>query len=89
MKDEFKFNAPTIATERFVTTTKPIVDGNKVTLDDTVLVGSKNSVLKVVEVPYSAQFPDENGSYDQICYCLDYTLYQGETDFELKITFNK
>lgn len=89
MQDKFKFNAPTIATERFVTTTKPIVDGNKVTLGDTVLVGSRNSVLKVVEVPYSAQFPDENGSYDQICYCLDYTLYQGERNFELRITFNK
>ena len=87
MHDKFRFNAPTIATERFVTTTKPIVDGNRVTLDDTVLVGSKNSVLKVIPVPYSAQFPDENGSYDQICYCLDYTLYKGERNFELKISF--
>lgn len=85
MHDKYDIEKGIKITERFVTTTKPRVKGNTVGLDDVHIVGSDNAILKIAEVPYSAQFPDEKGSYDQICYCLDYVLKEGETEFTLKI----
>ena len=89
MHDKFKADKGIKITERFVTTTKPRVKGSTVALDDVHIVGSDNSTLKIAEVPYSAQFPDENGSFDQICYCLDFVLNEGEKDFKLKIIAGK
>ena len=85
MHDTYTIKDGIKITERFITTTKPRVKGNTVALDNIHIVGSDNSKLKIAEVPYSAQFPDEKGSYDQICYCLDYVLKKGEKDFKLKI----
>ena len=89
LKDEFKTSKELKITERFVSTTKPRVKGNTVHIDDIYLIGGDTAVLKIVEVPYSAQFPDENGSYDQICYCFDYELKEGAREFTLKIQIGK
>ena len=85
MHDTYTIEKGIKITERFVTTTKPRVKGNTVALDNIHIVGSENSKLNIAEVPYSSQFPDEKGSFDQICYCLDYVLNEGEKDFKLKI----
>lgn len=85
MRDVYEIDGKTKITERFVSTTKPRVNGNTIALDNVYLVGSDNATLKIAEVPYSAQFPDEKGSYDQICYCFDYELKEGESEFVLKI----
>ena len=85
MRDVYEIDGKTKITERFVSTTKPRVNGNTIALDNVYLIGSDNATLKIAEVPYSAQFPDEKGSYDQICYCFDFELKEGESEFVLKI----
>lgn len=85
MRDVYEIDGKTKITERFVSTTKPRVNGNTIALDNVYLVGSDNATLKIAEVPYSAQFPDEKGSHDQICYCFDFELKEGESEFVLKI----
>ncbi|MBQ3018945.1 MAG: hypothetical protein IJD89_08375, partial [Clostridia bacterium] len=89
LKDNYKLSKNLKITERFVSTVKPRVKGNTVHIDDVYLIGSDNSTLKIAEVPYSAQFPDEKGSFDQICYCFDYQLNEGETEFTLKIQIGR
>lgn len=85
MRDVYEIEGNAKITERFVSTTKPRVNGNTIALDNVYLVGSDSATLKIAEVPYSAQFPDENGSFDQICYCFDFELKEGEKEFVLKI----
>ena len=87
MHDKFTFSDKTKIVERFVTTIKPQVDGNTVTLGDVRLSTTSNATLNVVEQPYVDQLPDENGKYEQICYLLDYTLNDGTTEFDALIEF--
>ena len=87
MYDKFTFSDKTEITERFVTTIKPVVDGTTVTLDDVILSTSSDVTLRVIEQPYVDQLPDENGSYDKICYLLDYTLNGDLSEFHATIEF--
>ena len=87
MRDEFEFTDDAVITERFVTTYKPRVEGNIAYVDDVRVICECDATLKVVEQPFVDQLPDENGSYNKICYLLDYTLNNGNTTFKATIDF--
>ena len=85
--DKFTFTEPAVITERFVTTYKPRIEGNSVYVDDVRVTCNCDATLNIVEQPYVDQLPDENGSYNKICYLLDYTLNGDLTEFSLTIDF--
>ena len=87
--DRYEFDGDAVITERFVTTVKPIVDGNSVILDDVRFTCEGGATLNIVEQPYVDQLPDENGNYNKICYLLDYTLNKGVYEFAATIDFIK
>lgn len=85
--DKFTFNDKAKITERFVTTIKPIIDGSTVIVDDVRLSTSSEVTVNVIEQPFVDQLPNENGSYNKICYLIDYTLIGNTTDFVAVIDF--
>ena len=85
--DRFEFDGESVITERFVTTIKPIVEGDSVILDDVRMSCHGGAALNIVEQPYVDQLPDENGNYNKICYLLDYTLDKGVCEFRAVIDF--
>jgi len=85
--DRFEFSEDAEITERFVTTIKPVVEGNTVILDDVTFTCDSEASLTVKEQPYVDQLPDEKGSYNKICYLLDYTLSKGITEFKATVKF--
>ncbi|MBQ9744556.1 MAG: heparinase II/III family protein [Clostridia bacterium] len=85
--DRYEFDGEARITERFVTTIKPIVDGNTVILDDVRFTCTSEAALNIVEQPYVDQLPDENKNYNKICYLLDYTLCEGVMEFKATIDF--
>lgn len=87
MRDEFEFDGTAVITERFVTTFKPRVEGNIAYVDDVRVICECDATLNVVEQPFVDQLPDENGSYNKICYLLDYTLNNNTTTFKATIDF--
>ena len=87
--DKFEFSEKAVIIERFVTTIKPKIDGNTAIMDDVRFTATSDATLNVVEQPYVDQLPDENGSFDKICYLLDYTLNGDTTEFKATIDFLK
>ena len=87
--DKYEFSDDAVITERFVTTIKPVIDGDSVVLEDVRFVCHGGASLNVVEQPYVDQLPDENGNYNKICYLLDYTLNKGVTEFKATVEFTK
>lgn len=87
MHDKFTFSGKTKITERFVTTIKPYVDGSSVIVDDVRLSTSSDVTLNIIEQTYADQLPDENGSYEKLCYLIDYTLNGDAEDFYATIDF--
>ena len=87
--DKFEFSEKAVITERFVTTIKPKIDGNTAIMDDVRFTATSDATLNVVEQPYVDQLPDENGSFNKICYLLDYTLNGDTTEFKATIDFLK
>ena len=85
--DRYEFSEKPVIVERFVTTIKPIVKGNSVILDDVRFTLESEATLNIVEQPYVDQLPDENGSFNKICYLLDYTLADGVMEFKATIDF--
>ena len=67
-----------------MTNIKPRIEGNTLWIDDVRLTPKTNATLKVVEQPYFDQFPDAEGKFARIAYCIDYTLAAGETAFCLE-----
>ena len=86
LTDTYDYQGEVPATERFITNIKPRVEGNSLWLDDVCLTLASNATLNVFEQPYFDQFPDAEGKYARTCYCLDYTLGEGETEFKLILT---
>lgn len=89
MHDKFTFSSDVKITERFVTTIKPKKEGTTVIIDDVRLSTPSNVTLDIIEQIYVDQLPNENGSYDKICYLIDYTLNGDTTDFYATIDFLK
>ncbi|MBO5312464.1 MAG: heparinase II/III family protein [Clostridia bacterium] len=87
LRDKFTFTTEPKITERLVTTIKPRVDGNSLILGDVRVTLNSPATLNIVEQEYVDQLPDENGNYNQIAYCLDYTLDKGCFDFAITIDF--
>ena len=87
MRDAFKFSEKAVITDRLVTTTKPRVENGIVYLDDIRVICECDATLNVIEQPYVAFLPDENGNHNQICYLLDYTLNGDTTEFKATIDF--
>ncbi len=85
--DKFTFSEKAVITERFVTTIKPQIKDNIAYIDDVRLICECDATLNVVEQPYISQIPDESGNYNQICYLLDYTLNNDNTEFKATIDF--
>ena len=85
--DKFTFEGGAKITERFVTTIEPRVEGNTVIMGDVRLTAHGDVDLNVVYQDYVSQLPDENGKYEQVCYCIDYTLKGDDTEFRATIDF--
>ena len=85
--DKFSFDGKAKITERFITTIKPRIEGKAIIIDDVRFVVESNAILNIVEQEYIAQLPDEYGIYNQIVYCIDFTLDSGETEFRAIIEF--
>ncbi|MBQ4108175.1 MAG: hypothetical protein IJC80_02110, partial [Clostridia bacterium] len=86
---KFTFSSDVKITERFVTTIKPKKEGTAVIIDDVRLSTPSNVTLDIIEQIYVDQLPNENGSYDKICYLIDYTLNGDTIDFYATIDFLK
>ena len=85
--DRYEFSSDAKITERYVTTIKPVVDGDSVILDDVRFTCHGGATFNIVEQPFVDQLPDENGNYNKICYLLDYTLDKGVTEFKATVDF--
>ena len=87
--DRYEFSSDAKITERFVTTIKPVTDGDSVIMDDVRFTCHGGATLNIVEQPFVDQLPDENGNYNKICYLLDYTLNEGVKEFKATVDFVK
>ena len=83
LTDTYDYTGTVPATERLITNIKPEIKDGCLYLDDVCLILGSAATLNVVEQPYFDQFPDAEGKFARTCYCLDYTLPEGETRFEL------
>ena len=86
MTDTYDYTGDETVTERLITNIQPRVEGNALYLDDMCITLASNATLNVVEQPYFDQFPDAEGKFARICYCLDYAMAKGEKSFKLTIT---
>lgn len=85
LKDKFEVTEKTEIVERFVTTIKPVITGDTVTVDD-VRVSACGIKPRIIEVPFVNQLMQENGTYDDIAYCVEFVLPENET--EITVTFD-
>ena len=86
LTDTYDYTGDEVVTERLITNIKPRVEGNALYLDDVCLTLESPATLTVVEQPYFDQFPDAEGKFARTCYCLDYALPKGATEFKLIMT---
>ena len=86
LTDTYDYTGTEQVTERLVTNIKPRVEGDCLWLDDTCLALKSRATLNIVEQPYFDQFPDAEGKFARIAYCLDYKLDKGETSFVMEFT---